>query len=74
MDSTLGGKNTPVVSHTLEIGGPASALIRMLDLARDVPSSIVRNLEFQRDEGSHDQWVMSMTVVVFYDEPEGQNS
>ena len=37
-------------------------------------SNIVRNLEFQRDEGSHDQWVMSMTVVVFYDEPEGQNS
>ena len=70
--STLGGKDAPAVSHTLEVGGSAATLIQMLDLARDVPSSIVRDLEFQREGGSHDQWVMSITVVVFYDEPEGQ--
>ncbi len=71
--STLGGKEAPAVSHTLEVGGPAATLIQMLDLARDVPSSVVRSLEFQRAGGSHDQWVMSMTVIVFYDEPEGQS-
>lgn len=73
MGSTLGGKDASAVSHTLEIGGPAGTLIRMLDLAREIPSSIVRSLEFQRDGGSHDQWVMSMTVIVFYDEPERQS-
>ena len=71
--STLGGKDAPAVSHTLEVGGPAGTLIQMLDLARNVPSSVVRSLEFQRAGGSHDQWVMSMTVIVFYDEPEGQS-
>ncbi len=71
-DSILGGKDAPAITHTLEVGGPAGALIQMLDLARDVPSSVVRSLEFERDGGSHDLWVMSMTVIVFYHVPEEQ--
>jgi hypothetical protein len=66
--TTIGGIEFPTFTYTFEAQGSTGALIGLLGLAGDTPTTRIVTLELTRERGQLDVWNMKLGLLVPYGE------
>ena len=63
----IAAEQYPAISIALIADGSADSLIGMMQLVDNVPTGLVQNLEFNRDQVREDRWIMILGLLVIYE-------
>jgi hypothetical protein len=66
--TTIGGIEFPTFTYSFEARGGTGALIGLLGLAGDTPTTRIETLELTRERGQPDVWNMKLGLLVPYGE------
>lgn len=66
--TTIGGIDFPTFTYSFEAKGSTGALIGLLGLAGDTPTTRIETLELTREPGQPDVWNMKLGLLVPYGE------